>query len=469
MSSANLHIVGPDSLSDALRSGRVRDAFAEVAHLAGAGLSVAGTSAGRRTERGETAFPVTYRGEPHGRVCYQGNGNAGTVKRAARAVTSMLEHLVDREMAVTDLAEEMMAGYEELNMLYSLLPNITARVHAADIGEALVDETMRTLRCQRVSLLVLDESRTNLRVLAARGLPAEVHDLTIPMEGTISGRTISQEDCLIVNRAAQRPDLMGLSRGDYISDAFAVVRVPLQARGEAVGILTATDREGGTEFTARDRKLLEGLSAMGASALLNCRLHGAINRQMISTIQALASAIDAKDQYTHAHSARVAHLCVATAQQLGHTDPEALREVELAGLLHDIGKIGIPDAILAKPGRLTPEEFAAVQKHAEIGAGIVEQIDGLERVAAAIRHHHERVNGMGYPAGLSGEEIPFTSRLIGVADVYDVLTSDRPYRTSIGTDNALKEVIRSKGTHLDPAVVNAFVKVIERERANGPT
>jgi putative nucleotidyltransferase with HDIG domain len=184
---------------------------------------------------------------------------------------------------------------------------------------------------------------------------------------------------------------------------------------------------------------------------------------MITTIQALASAIDAKDQYTHAHSARVAQLVLATARELGITDPETCREVELAGLLHDIGKIGIPDAILTKAGRLTPEEFATVQRHTEIGAGIVRKVEGMERVAQAVRHHHERYDGLGYPLGLARDAIPVTSRMIAIADVFDVLTSDRPYRKAVGVEEAVLEINRFRGTQFDPAIVDAFQRVISRE------
>ncbi len=471
MSAASIHIASPEPIADAIESGRLHDALVNVAGLAGAALTCKDGSPGeaRHTMGQEqtTGLPLSYRARTLGHVLYDGNGDAAPIATAARAIATFLEHAVDREMAVSDLAEEMIVSYEELNMLYALLPNIATRVHASDVGTALVDETKRTLRCRRVSLLVLDDSRKNLKVLASHGLPADLHNLTIPVCGSISERAIAGEDCLIVNDRSFRPDLMELSRGEYESDAFAVVRVPLQAQGEAVGVLTATERMDDSEFMARDQKLLEGLAAMGASALLNCRLHGAINRQMVSTIRALASVIDAKDQYTHAHSARVAQLAVATVRKVGITDAETCREVELAGLLHDIGKIGISDTLLSKAGRLTPPEFKIVQRHTEIGAGIVQNVEGLDRVAQAIRHHHERYDGLGYPGGLAGQAIPFTSRVIAVTDVFDCLTSDRPYRKAIGTEQALKELDKSKGTQLDPTIVQAFIDVIRHETTLG--
>lgn len=467
MCAAKLELVSPAALADAVREGPLSGALAAVAQLAGAEWRLAEGGASAAPGPGADDVVLCYHQEPLGRVCVEGAGPGTPAIAAARALGSFLEYALDRELAIVDLAEEMIASYEELNMLYALLPNIATSVSPSAIGEAIVDETVRTLHCRRVSLLLLDESKQNLFVLASRGLPTDVRNISLPIANTVSAQAMASSDPLIVNRVSEHPDLVELSRGQYDTDSFAVVRVPLRARGEALGVLTATERFDAAEFTARDRKLLEGLAAIGATSLLNCRLHNAVNRQMITTIRALASAIDAKDQYTHAHSARVAQLAVATARRIGLYDTEVLREVELAGLLHDIGKIGISDTLLCKAGRLTPQEFVLIQKHAEIGAKIVENVRGLERVARAIRHHHERYDGLGYPDGLQGESIPKTARLIAVADVFDCLTSDRSYRKAVTRAQATAELVRAKGTQLDPAVVDAFIGVIGAEGAWG--
>jgi putative nucleotidyltransferase with HDIG domain len=313
-----------------------------------------------------------------------------------------------------------------------------------------------------VSLLVLDKDKSILKVAASRGLPDEVSHLSIPVAGSIAEHTLSEEDLLVVDDIADRPDLAGMSQGRYDSNAFAAVRVPLRARGEGLGVLAVTERHNGNEFTARDRKLLEGLSAMGASALLNCQLHSAVNRQMLSTIEALASAVDAKDAYTHNHSARVAEMCLATAKALGVTDRKSCRDIELAGLLHDIGKIGIPDAILQKPGRLTPDEYRLIKSHVTTGANIVNKVEGLDEVAEAILRHHERHDGLGYPGGLAGDAIPLASKLIAIVDTYDSLTTDRPYRKSLGVEHAVTELRRCTGTQFDPAVVDVFIESVVR-------
>jgi diguanylate cyclase (GGDEF)-like protein/putative nucleotidyltransferase with HDIG domain len=180
----------------------------------------------------------------------------------------------------------------------------------------------------------------------------------------------------------------------------------------------------------------------------------------LATIKSLALAIDAKDQYTHQHILRVQRYAVATAGQMGLNGVE-LEGINTGALLHDIGKLGVPEYVLLKPGRLTDEEFAKVKKHPEIGAAILDPVDFPWPVLPAVKYHHERWDGTGYPEGLKGEEIPLTARILAVADVYDALTSTRSYRTAWSHEKALELIRQESGSHFDPAVVDAFLQVIE--------
>ncbi len=465
MSRPHFHLVSPSVVEEFLHDGPAGCALDMVARLVGADLTVNGGAdldvAARVDPPPVLAESIRYNGETVGHVYYHAEAAAEPATFAGLSIKSFVEYMVERETAIGGLADEMISSYGELNMLYALLPNITARVREEEIGEALVEQTAQTLACRRVSLLVIDEDRKNLRVMASRGLPPEARNTVVPMSGSVSERALSEDEVLLVNDISKCPELGERSRGTYSSKSFAAVRVPLRARGERLGVLTATERVDGGEFTARDRKLLEGLSAMGTSALLNCRLHAAVNKQMIGTIHALASAVDAKDQYTHDHSSRVSRFCVDTARAVGMRDARSLQEIELAGLLHDIGKIGIPDAILSKPGRLNEEEFEIIKNHVHIGAGIVGKVKGLENVAEAVRHHHERHDGLGYPDGLTGEAIPLASKLIAVADTFDSLTSERSYHRSIEQVAALRELQKCSGTQFDPRVVEAFTSQME--------
>lgn len=182
---------------------------------------------------------------------------------------------------------------------------------------------------------------------------------------------------------------------------------------------------------------------------------------LFKAIKALAAAIDAKSHYTGRHSARMAEICVEIGKEFKLSD-NTLNALELSAYIHDVGKIGTPDAILAKPGKLTEEEWADVLKHPAMGAGFLAGIDELSEIAAIIRHHHEHLDGTGYPDGLKGDAIPFLSRILAVADAFEAMTSDRPYRSAISRNDAMDELKRNSGKQFDPNVVNATINVIKR-------
>jgi diguanylate cyclase (GGDEF)-like protein/putative nucleotidyltransferase with HDIG domain len=180
----------------------------------------------------------------------------------------------------------------------------------------------------------------------------------------------------------------------------------------------------------------------------------------LATIKSLALAIDAKDQYTHQHILRVQKYAVATAKQMGLSGDE-LEGINTGALLHDIGKLGVPEYVLLKPGKLTSEEFEKIKKHPEIGAAILDPVDFPWPVLPAVKYHHEKWDGSGYPEGLAGENIPLPGRILAVADAYDALTTSRSYRHAWSHERALNEIKRTSGTHFDPVVVVAFLEVID--------
>jgi putative nucleotidyltransferase with HDIG domain len=184
----------------------------------------------------------------------------------------------------------------------------------------------------------------------------------------------------------------------------------------------------------------------------------------IQTIRALAEAIDAKDAYTRGHSERVAVYASRIAREMSMTT-ELIERIYFAGLLHDVGKIGIPDAIITKPERLTPEEYLEIQKHPEIGAKILEPVEFLHKIVPCVRHHHEWYDGSdrGYPARLMGDQIPLASRVILVADTIEAMTSDRPYRKAMPLERVVSELHKYSGTQFDPVVVDGFLRLLEEE------
>ena len=197
----------------------------------------------------------------------------------------------------------------------------------------------------------------------------------------------------------------------------------------------------------------------------NVRLYGALENAYLETIRALASAIDAKDPYTHGHSERVSKLSVEIGRELGLDDAE-LKILEYSGILHDVGKIGIPEQVLLKPSRLTAEEFTVVKSHSAIGAEIVEGVEFLKTTEPAIRHHHERWDGKGYPDGLAGEEIPLIARIVNAADTWDACTSERPYHPARTPSEVVPIMAEARGAQLDPKVHDAILRVLMRQGQN---
>lgn len=184
----------------------------------------------------------------------------------------------------------------------------------------------------------------------------------------------------------------------------------------------------------------------------------------LGTIRALADALDAKCDYTAGHSLRVSQIAVLIGRAM-KLSPDELRDIELGGILHDIGKIGVPESILWKPGKLNPEEKEMMSKHPEISAQIIGDLKGLKRAREYVRHHHEFFDGSGYPDHLKGEDIPLGARIILVSDAYDAMTTDRPYRKAVGHAGAIVELKKLKGSQFDPSVVDAFLSIGE-ESAN---
>ena len=187
-----------------------------------------------------------------------------------------------------------------------------------------------------------------------------------------------------------------------------------------------------------------------------------LNCLYLSTVETLATAIDAKDEVTHGHIRRVQGAAVGLAKELGITDEPTLKAIEAGGLLHDTGKIAVPEHILNKPGKLTAAEFEKMKLHAPIGADILSSIDFPYPVVPIVRHHHENWDGTGYPDGLRGTDIPIGARILSVVDCFDALTSDRPYRSRMSNETAIAILLERRGTMYDPAIIDVFVEAHER-------
>jgi HD-GYP domain-containing protein (c-di-GMP phosphodiesterase class II) len=247
----------------------------------------------------------------------------------------------------------------------------------------------------------------------------------------------------------------------------SVMCVPLRTTDEILGALYVDSLSGAGRFNEGDLELLAAIGNQAGMAMHRVRLMGALERLLLDTIKAIAATIDARDGYTHRHSERVAALTAQLALELGLSESER-QTAELSALLHDVGKIAVPDSILNKPGKLTPEEFAEMRKHPQHGAQILGNIQSptIEAVLPGVHSHHEKWDGTGYPEGLKADAIPFLGRLLCVADVYDAVTSARAYRGAMAPNEAIKMIEDGSGTHFDPAVAAAAVRLFDRGDLN---
>jgi diguanylate cyclase (GGDEF)-like protein len=237
--------------------------------------------------------------------------------------------------------------------------------------------------------------------------------------------------------------------------SYAVAPLVVGTRG---GCIVAAIPQG--DFGERELRLLGGLAHQAKLALANASNYEGLERSFVSTVEALANALEANDEYTSSHARWITDLSLRVGRELG-LDPQALKRLELGALLHDIGKIGIPSEILSKPGRLTAEERAIMETHPELGERIIAPIDRLQEVGAIVRHCHERWDGAGYPDGLATESIPLESRIILVCDAYHAMTTDRPYRKRLSHPEAVRRLREGAGSQFDTDVVEVALRVIE--------
>jgi len=235
---------------------------------------------------------------------------------------------------------------------------------------------------------------------------------------------------------------------------------PFDVDGRVGCLVALVEQE---DFGERELALLGGLAQQAKLAIANASSYEGLERTFVSTVEALANALEANDEYTSDHARWITNLSLRVGRELG-LDERALKCLELGALLHDIGKIGIPSDVLSKPGRLTAAERTLVQTHPELGERIIAPIDRLQTVRPIVRHCHERWDGRGYPDGVAGEDIPLESRIIFVCDAYHAMTTDRPYRRRLSHREAVRRLAEGAGSQFDPHVVEVALRVLEQER-----
>ena len=306
------------------------------------------------------------------------------------------------------------------------------------------------------SLLFVDEETGGLYFDVALGdKGGKVKTIGLQRGQGIAGWVALRGEPVIANDVqADRRFFHGVdSKSGFVTENMMCV--PVRSRGRVLGVLQVMNRKGG--FEGADLDILTAFSNQVAVAIENARLYGEMKETFYAVVNALAETIEKRDPYTAGHTSRVSLYSETIGKTLGLREPE-MGTLRLSAILHDIGKIGVRDAVLLKKKRLSPGEETLIRRHVGYGTEILEHVPGLKDVMPGVRSHHEKWDGTGYPDGLRGVDIPLLARIIAVADTFDAMTTDRPYRKGLSPPEAVDEIKRCSGTQFDPSVAGAFIK-----------
>ncbi len=386
----------------------------------------------------QTGYPVSVAGEIIGWV--NGNEQAG-------AIAALLCHQAESEFEKRTLAAETLNKYKEITLLYEMVEQVTCCLDTKEIARLVIEQAKRVLELSSVAVLLLDKESGLMELVATHGQELDGTRSIRPGVG-IAGSVWSSGRAEIVNDVPADPRAAGSAR------VSSLMCAPLKAKDQVVGVIKLGSAQP-VNYSADDLKLFTTLASLAAVAIENASLYEQLQEAFYTTVYTLAETIEKRDPYTGNHTKRVMEYSLAIGRTMG-LDQETMTRLQLGAVLHDVGKIGVRDAVLLKESALTDEEFEQIKRHAVYGEEMISGISRLRTAIPGVRQHHEKFDGRGYPDGLSGEQIDITARVISVADSYDAMTTDRPYRKGLTIDEAFAELRKHAGTQFDATVVDAF-------------
>ncbi len=368
-------------------------------------------------------------------------------------------------------AQQLTEGLEELTFLRSMVENLDVSESSNDLL-ALAESTLpllnETVKSECLTLLMVNDESDPLDAAPVMCVgPKPVHD-------SLSTRLVEWFGSAALQQPVVKNRLAGAPEGAKMRGVREFMLVPIASRHRQMGWLLAINRHwpgrertesewplSQLEFGTSEASLLSTTASLLATHASNLDLFREKQQLLIGVVRSLVSAVEAKDKYTCGHSERVALFARVLAEQSGYSKA-ACEKLYLTGLLHDVGKIGVSDAVLKKEGKLTEEEFAEIKRHPGEGWAILQDLEQLGYVLPGVLHHHEHMDGTGYPDGLAGQEIPIDGRLLAIVDAYDAMTSDRPYRQGMPAERAQKILRAGAGTQWDAKLIDAFFEVIHQ-------
>ena len=361
----------------------------------------------------------------------------------AQAGQQIVEDQLESELQ--KLSTELEQTYEEISLLHSLTGNLQISRSPVDLAELCLDR-MSGLIPADGNIIWLEERKRGTQFLLDGEVPFDEAGML-----DLVGRFESHD----WTRPLVKNHMEGTPLGADFPGIRNFVIVPIAEGMFRSGWIVNYNIEEGREFGTVEASLLNSIATILGTHIRNIDLYRQHEELLVSFVRSMVSSLDAKDPYTRGHSERVALIGRRLAKQL-NLSTQQQQDIHLSGLLHDVGKIGVNDAILQKPGRLTEDEFDQIKKHPTIGYEILKGLENLQHVLPGVRSHHEQVNGRGYPDGLVGDEIPLMARILAVADSYDAMTSDRPYRKGMPLEKVESIFREMSGSQWDPQVIDAY-------------
>lgn len=375
------------------------------------------------------------------------------------------------EEQIDTVGVELARVYEQLVLLHKISTNMRVTESDTNFLQLACDSLTDIVLVEGIAVLLerIVEGEKRLVVAAGSGLIDIDDGLATALHRRLAKEVAGGREALLDS------EVDSPFRYDWPASVKSLIAVPLCAKdkGEAgstrrtrggvaiIGLMVAVNRIDKPDFDSTDIKLFTSVASGCAVFIENGRLFNDLKELFVGSLKALTNSIDAKDQYTRGHSERVALISRWIAERVAEREPleqEQIHKIYLAGLLHDIGKIGIDESVLRKNGKLTPEERACIQRHPSIGAGILRGIKQMRDIVPGVLCHHERVDGQGYPEGLAGEDIPLTGKIVQLADSFDAMTSKRTYRDAMSVEHALEEIRKGLGTQFDERIGRLFLE-----------
>ena len=364
-----------------------------------------------------------------------------------------LATLANDAETLQQFSESLAQAYEETNLLFRLTRLMNGSSAPSQLMTMVCHQLQQVLPFGWVAMKFREDG-VEVGDLAGKTLMAG--------ERPMDSARFDQFARAVVNewRSDDWTRLLEPGKSDLASAAGAeVIAEPIAHDDKVIGALFAGNKlSGDPDVTSGEMQFMDAAADILGMFHENVARFSEQRAMFMGMMRALVAAIDAKDPYTCGHSERVALLATKTAAALGY-DEQTVEQFRVAGLLHDVGKIGVPEAVLTKPGRLDPAEFAQIKRHPEIGYHILKGIPLLDPILPGVLHHHERWGGGGYPQGISGDAIPTIARVLALADTFDAMSSDRSYRRAMSREAVLAEIQRCSGTQFDPALVPVFIRL----------